>query len=221
MFGAIASRYDAANSILSFNLHKSWNKRLAKSVEANNPSTLLDLCAGTGEIAYAWLKRQKEEKTAILLDFCPEMLDIAQKRAPKGHKLSFIEGDAQEIPLPANSVDAVTVAYGIRNVKTPLACFKEVNRTLKPGGVFSILELTEPKNSLLRWGHNLYLNRILPTLGGWITKNPEAYRYLSQSIQAFVRPDVLKEELAETGFTEIQVVPLTCGIAHLITCKKQ
>ena len=220
MFGEIAPKYDAANAILSFGLHKFWNRRLAKSADKNNPEILLDLCAGTGEIAYLWLKRQKTLKTAILLDFCPEMLDIAATRAPKNHELSFIEGDAQNLPIPDNSVDAITIAYGIRNVSEPKLCFQEVFRTLKPNGSFSILELTEPNHSWLRWGHTIYLNKLLPFLGGIITRKPQAYRYLSSSIQAFVRPEVLTEHLNQIGFKNIKAEPLSGGIAHLITCNK-
>jgi demethylmenaquinone methyltransferase/2-methoxy-6-polyprenyl-1,4-benzoquinol methylase len=220
MFGAIAAKYDRANAILSLNLHKVWNRKLIDSIEKKNPEILLDLCAGTGEIAFGWLRRQKGPKTAILLDFCPEMLDVAQQRAPKNHRLSFIEGDAQALPLPSSSVEAISVAYGIRNIKDPSRCFAEAFRTLKPGGLFSILELTEPKNPFLRVGHRLYLNQLLPLLGGLITRKPHAYRYLSESIQAFVRPEVLLNGLFEAGFSDLSAKSLSGGIAHLITAKK-
>lgn len=220
-FGDIAPRYDNANAVLSFNLHKGWNKKLVKETTKNNPEVLLDLCAGTGEIAYLWLKNQTDLKKAILLDFCPEMLDIAKQRRPKKHRLSYIVGDAQAIPIPDHCVDAVSVAYGIRNVKSPKTCFKEVMRVLKPGGTFGILELTEPQNPIIKAGHRLYLEKILPVLGGMITKKPDAYKYLSSSIQAFVKPQVLVESLKEAGFQNIKVTSLTFGISHLITATKE
>lgn len=220
MFGAIAPRYDNANLFLSLGLHNLWNRKLVQSADKGSPKVLLDLCAGTGEITYRWLKGKKELKKAILLDFCPEMLDMAQKRSFGTHEISFIEGDAQAIPLPANTIDAVTIAYGIRNVKDPIKCFQEVYRVLKPGGSFSILELTEPKNPLIRFSHRLYLNHILPKLGGLLTQKPEAYRYLSSSIQAFVHPTVLTDNLNTLGFHNLKATPLSCGIAHLITCQK-
>lgn len=220
MFGEIAPRYDRANAFLSFNLHKKWNNELVRLTTIGSPDCLLDLCAGTGEIANLWLDRQPSPKKAILLDFCPEMLAIAEAK-PKGkHDVTFIQGDAQAIPLSNASVDAVTVAYGIRNVKEPHRCFEETYRTLKTGGSFGILELTEPSNGFIRAGHNFYLKYILPRLGGWITNKPDAYRYLSSSIQAFVKPEELAVELTKAGFKEIQITPLTFGIAHLITCKK-
>lgn len=220
MFGAIAAKYDRANAILSLNLHKVWNRKLVQAVDQYKPEILLDLCAGTGEIAFGWLAQQNQAKTAILLDFCPEMLDVAQQRAPKNHRLSFIEGDAQALPIPSASLDAISIAYGIRNIKDPQKCFSEAFRTLKPGGGFCILELTEPKNPFLRMGHRVYLNRLLPFLGGLITQKPHAYRYLSESIQAFVKPEALLNGLFEAGFIELTAKPLSGGIAHLITAKK-
>lgn len=220
MFGAIAPNYDWANCVLSFNLHKRWNRKLVEHATCDNPTSLLDLCAGTGEIAHLWLKKN-ENKSAILLDFCPEMLEVARKRPyKKGHKLSFLEANAEAIPLPTSCVEAITLAYGIRNVQTPSRCFQEAYRVLKPRGTLAILELTEPSNPLIRQGHNFYLKHFLPTLGGWLTRKPDAYRYLSTSIQAFIKPSVLAEELAKKGFTSIQITPLTFGIAHLITAKK-
>lgn len=220
MFGEIAPRYDAANALLSLNLHKNWNRALVKKTTLNDPSCLLDLCAGTGEIANIWLEKQKFSKKAILLDFCAEMLAIAEAK-PKGiHDVKFIQGDAMEIPLKDNSVDAITVAYGIRNVSHPSRCFQEAYRTLSPDGTFGILELTEPSNGIVRAGHKLYLNYVLPFLGGIITKKPDAYKYLSSSIQAFVKPAVLMEELKEAGFKDIQCQALTFGIAHIITARK-
>lgn len=223
MFGEIAPRYDQANSWLSFNLHKLWNKKLVKSANLTNPKKLLDLCAGTGEISYLWLKDHELRKEVIMLDFCEGMLQVAKERSheARNHKLKFIQGDAQLIPLKNNSVDAVTVAYGIRNVKESLKCFKEVFRVLKPGGTFGILELTEPNNVIVKAGHKFYLENFLPTIGGWITRKPEAYKYLSSSIQAFVKPQVLVNEMESCGFSEVKMQPLTFGIAHLITAKKQ
>lgn len=221
IFSKIASRYDLANGVLSFQLHKIWNQKLANSL---NGSTLLDLCSGTGEIAYRWLNTQKGPKSAVLLDFCPEMLDIAKEKRgsheAKGHKLSFIEADAAKIPLANSSVDAVSVAYGVRNICDLPSCFSEVHRVLNPGGTFAILELTAPNNRLLRSLHTFYLNRILPTLGGILTREKDAYAYLSRSIQEFVEPQKIAASLKEKGFDRVTIKPLFGGIATLITAQK-
>lgn len=220
MFGAIAPKYDCANAFLSLNLHKIWNRKLVNKASTHNPTILLDLCAGTGEIAYLWLKKAQSKKAAILLDFCPEMLKIAKDRKPQGHQISFLTADAQAIPMPNSTVDAITIAYGIRNVKNPDKCFQEAFRVLRPGGTFAILELTQPNNRLLRIGHKLYLEKILPILGGILTRKPDAYRYLSTSIQSFVKPAELIHSLSQAGFHTIQATPLTFGVAHIITAKK-
>lgn len=221
MFGLIAKRYDFVNGVLSLNLHKSWNRKLVAHTFSENPSTILDLCAGTGEIAFTWLKKVPSRKKAYLIDFCKEMLDQVKERDPLNHDIEIIVGDAQEIPLSDKSVEAVSVAYGIRNVKDPALCFREVHRVLLPGGTFGILELTEPKNKLLRGLHGFYLSKMLPFFGGLLTANPKAYSYLSNSIQSFSKPAELKDKLEKAGFTDIQIKPMTFGIAHLITAKKK
>lgn len=220
MFGSIATQYDRTNSILSFKLHKYWNKQLAKSL--NKPEILLDICSGTGEIAFTVASLNQSLKRAILLDFCQEMLDCAKEKAKakSSNNFEYICADAQKIPLDKSCVDAVTIAYGIRNVKDPILCFKEVHRLLKKNGTFSILELTEPDNKFLRFGHNIYLKTCLPILGKLITQNQEAYQYLCQSIQNFTKPSQLISLLQKAGFSSIEKVPLTGGIATIIIAKK-
>lgn len=222
MFGKIAGRYDLTNSVLSFQTHKIWNQKLV--ARFSNAATLLDLCSGTGEIAYRWLNQQNSPKKVIQLDFCQEMLDIAKmKSAPyiaKGHSLQFMQADAAAIPLPNAICDAVSVAYGIRNVQNLEKCFAEVLRVLQPNGSFYILELTEPNSPLLGKLHKLYLQKILPCLGGWITKEKEAYSYLSQSIQAFTKPHEIQKQLIKSGFKQVSITPLMGGIATIIEARK-
>lgn len=220
MFNTIAPTYDLANRVMSFNLNKLWNRSLIKETLKGNPDTILDLCCGTGEISYSWLKMQPERKKAILLDFSSEMLAQAKKRAPSGHDIEWIEADAQAIPLPNTSVDAITAAYGIRNVKDTPLCFKEAIRVLKPGGSFGILDLTEPKNRLLRPLHRFYLSTFIPTIGGLLTFNPRAYSYLSRSIHQFMKPEAIRSQLLDAGFKTVTVKPLSFGIAHLWIANK-
>lgn len=223
MFGSIAKQYDRTNAILSFQMHRLWNKKLVKHVyEVNSPQTLLDLCCGTGEIAFAYLNATQTPCEAYLLDFCPEMLECAKRKVKpsNNHQINFIHADAQEIPLPPESVQCVTVAYGIRNVKSPQKCLQEVYCVLKPGGTFGVLELTQPTNSLLRSGHAFYLKYILPLLGRFLTSNQEAYEYLCQSIHTFIKPQELEKVFHDCGFEKTQVIPLMGGIATLILGKK-
>lgn len=225
MFGSIAKKYDKANAILSMQLHKRWNSQLINHVTNNqNSMTLLDLCCGTGDIAFDYLKKSLTPKSAILVDFCPEMLECAKDKASRlnltHHKIKYVQADVQKIPLDDNCVSMTTMAYGIRNVKTPSECFQEVHRVLKPGGVFGILELTKPTYPLVRVGHSLYLRVIMPLLGKWITSNREAYQYLCSSIHQFAAPATLERQLQEAGFSQTIQTPLAFGIATIILAQK-
>jgi|688.fasta_scaffold19610_11 demethylmenaquinone methyltransferase/2-methoxy-6-polyprenyl-1,4-benzoquinol methylase len=216
MFGCIAKKYDRQNAILSFQMHKRWNRELIKQATIEKPKVLLDLCCGTGDIALAYLKDETLPKQAILLDFCPEMLACAKEKADRlagNHQITFLQADAQQIPLKDASIPCATMAYGIRNIKDPLLCLHEVYRVLEPGGSFGILELTRPANPLLRLGHQLYLKTVLPLFG-------EAYTYLCNSIHAFIPPATLKNYMLEAGFRNIQQTSLTGGIATLLVGRK-
>lgn len=218
MFASIAQNYDLANTTFTFGLHKKWNNALVKKI--GKQELLLDLCAGTGEIAFGFLKKNLSSK-AILLDFCPEMLKIAEKKGGKWEgRFSILQADAQKIPLVKESVSAVTISYGIRNVKEPEKCFKEVFRVLHPQGKFAILELTRPKSKILNFFHRLYLKLFLPFLGKLTAKNADAYRYLVQSVQNFASPDVLEKQLKSAGFQNIEKFPLLGGTATIVTAFK-
>lgn len=225
LFGTIAEEYDRTNSVLSFQLHKRWNAELIKIIsEGESPRTLLDLCCGTGEISLTYLKKTPVRCQAYLLDFCEEMLSCAKVKAEDQllhhHNLTYLRADAQSIPLSKESVRASTIAYGIRNVKEPIKCIEEVYRVLEPGGRFAILELTQPKNRFMRLGHSCYLRFILPQIGRLLTKNKEAYQYLCQSIHSFVDPQVLENQMKETGFIQTACKPLNGGIATIISGRK-
>lgn len=201
LFSTIAPRYDLANAFASFGCHKWWNRQLIRAIlKHKKPTVHLDLCCGTGAIGIPLAKKAKI-KRIHLLDFSKGMLEVALHKALKTglrpEQIDLHLADATKIPLPSASVDSVSIAYGIRNVKDPLKLLQEVSRVLKPGGIFVILDLTMPKNRLLARLHKLYLNRWLPALAGFLTGEPEAYQYLSSSIQAF-RESFLELLLQET-----------------------
>lgn len=226
MFGSIAQQYDKANAILSFQMHKRWNDALVKhALTPSQPKILLDLCCGTGDIAYHYLKKQKSPIQVYMLDFCKEMLECAQAKAQnlglQQHSISYLQADAQSIPLEDCSVDCATIAYGIRNVKNPRICIAEVYRTLRSSGKFGILELTQPENSLLRFGHKLYLQTVLPVMGKFVAYNREAYEYLCNSIQSFVLPREIEAMLKDEGFVDTHRIPLMGGIATIISGTKK
>lgn len=225
MFGSIAKRYDRTNAILSFQMHRFWNSQLLTQVtDAHNPESLLDLCCGTGEIGLSYLKKSKQPRKIYMLDFCEEMLECAKIKGQspifKQHQISYIQADAQLIPLKNEAVHSATVAYGIRNIQDPKKCIDEVFRVLKPGGSFGILELTQPSNRILQVGHKIYLKVVLPVIGRLLTSNQQAYEYLCNSINSFVKPKELESMLKEAGFVQTLQKPLAGGIATIIYGKK-
>ncbi len=220
LFADIATRYDRCNQIMSLNMHRRWNQTLIDTiVQPTRPRVYVDLCAGTGDIAFTYLKTTPSYEQIHLIDFCPEMLQVAKSKADKnGFKnVTFVQGDAQAIPLPDNSADCVTIAYGIRNVANPAQCIRDVYRILRQDGRFGILELTRPTNPLMKLGHNLYLKTVLPLLGRLITSNKEAYQYLCNSIQTFIPASTLEEMFVQAGFSSVTKVPLLGGVATIIS----
>lgn len=189
-------------------------------IDAVGPvGTLLDLCAGTGEIALGYLARHADAR-AILVDFCPEMLAVAeQKGAPLRERFTPLACDVEAIPLPSHSVDAVTIAYGVRNLAQPRRCFREGGRLLKPGGRLLILELTRPSSSLLATLHRLYLRYLLPLFGYGVTGQRQAYSYLSESISAFATPEEVEELLRQEGLTPIERKSFCAGAATLFIAR--
>lgn len=224
MFNSIAKRYDLANAVLSLQLHKRWNDLLIYHMIApqhfQTEQTLIDLCCGTGDIAFHYLKTMPSPCQAYLVDFCSEMLACAKEKSSKfslaHHQVHYVESDVQALPFPNELADCTTLAYGIRNVKDPVRCIQEIYRVLKPGGRLGILELTRPSNRLLHAGHQLYLKTILPMLGKWLTNNKEAYQYLKESIHTFISPRELESILIEQGFTHLYRQSLAGGIATII-----
>lgn len=223
MFNSIAKRYDLANAILSFQLHKRWNKRLVQSVAPPAyPHVFLDLCSGTGDIACHYLRHTTAPCQTFLVDFSAQMLAYAKQKMPlqSGFSIQFIEADVHHLPFEEAMADRMTMAYGIRNVQDPFQCLQEAYRVLKPGGAFGILELTRPKNRLLRLGHQGYLKILLPLMGKWLTDNADAYRYLCNSIQHFIEPEKLEMLLQQAGFIQTSRLSLAGGIATLLVGHK-
>lgn len=232
MFSSIASRYDLGNAAISCQLFRLWNRRLVQQVLLwpSAPTTMLDLCCGTGEITFTYLRQLQKSafrdkpSQITLIDFAEGMLHEAERKAEAyrehASKLHFMAGDAQAIPLPNDSMDAVVIAYGIRNVADPSRCLQEVYRVLKPGGRVGILELTRPENKLLRLGHSIYLRTVVPLVGKLMTTNGDAYHYLKKSVETFISGDELQHTMRMSGFHHSWRRPMTGGIATLFFGQK-
>jgi len=227
LFNSIATRYDRSNALLSCGLYKYWNRELIHRVlMATKPHTLLDLCAGTGDIAFDYLKRSPVPCETYLVDFSSEMLACAKTKGEilfptKQSSLHYIEADVLQLPLQNESVDCATIAYGIRNVQSPLKCMQEVYRVLCQGGHFGILELTRPQNRLLHFAYRMYMKTFLPLIGKAVTTNKEAYLYLLRTIEAFVPPSELVTMMKSTGYQDVTCKPLMGGIATIIIGHKK
>ena len=227
MFNQIAKRYDRTNAVLSFSLHKRWNRNLVKELLHRSPhaKVVLDLCAGTGDIAFEYLRQTTAPCKVSLIDFSQEMLEHAKTKAyflpsSKNDQMTYIEADVQQLPLSDQYADSASMAYGIRNVKDPALCLRDVFRVLKPGGSFGILELTRPRFPVLRAGHQFYLRTLMPLFGKWLTHNEEAYQYLCRSIQTFIEPGAIESLLKEAGFIQTKCRSLTGGIATILVATK-
>lgn len=226
MFNTIAHRYDKTNAVLSFQFHKYWNRQLVKHVlKAKDPSSYLDLCCGTCDIACDFLRHSSIPCHAYMVDFSEEMLAYGKKKCVQSsfettHQIDFIQADVMDLPLLSNTIGCATMAYGIRNVSNPSKAIEEAFRVLKKEGSFGILELTQPSNPILARFHRLYLRVFTPLFGKWLTNNGEAYHYLQNSIQSFIAPQVIEEKLKQAGFVDTRCRPLMGGIATLITGHK-
>lgn len=215
MFGRIAGVYDLLNHTLSMGVDRFWRHKLARLVPEGG--LILDLAAGTLDVSLA-LHRRQPEATILAMDFCPAMLRQGRKKLAsqklQGHILPC-GGDAFALPLPPNSIDAVTIAFGIRNMTPRSKAFTEMLRVLRPGGKACILEFGSAREPV--WGglYNLYLSLLLPIVGRLVSRDKNAYAYLSRTIREFPSADVLAVEMARAGFTDTGFCKLTGGIVCL------
>jgi demethylmenaquinone methyltransferase/2-methoxy-6-polyprenyl-1,4-benzoquinol methylase len=215
-FSAIAARYDLANDILSFGLQRRW-KRVALRMLALKPGdVVLDVCGGTADLALLAVRPAGPSGRAIVYDFNREMLAIGRgkvREAGLSHRIAWIQGDAEKISLKSETVDAVIVGFGIRNLTHLEKGFQEMHRVLKPGGRMVCLEFSRPPARWFSCLYDLYSFAIIPLVGRVLAGSWEAYTYLTGSIRAFPSPSALSEILEEIGFTQVTCRPLTQGIA--------
>ena len=218
MFNAISPKYDQLNRVLSLGLDRSWRKYLAVWLPNRRNLKLLDLATGTGDVPLALLKRSKDIESVCGIDLAEEMLKIAKHKvrdAQLTDKISFQNGDAQAIPYPDETFDVATIAFGIRNMPIPEKVLEEMFRVLKKGGRAIILEFSLSKNFLFRGLQLFYLRQIVPLIGGMVSGNFQAYRYLNQTIEKFPYGEAFCDLMADAGFQVINVQPLTWGIATI------
>jgi demethylmenaquinone methyltransferase / 2-methoxy-6-polyprenyl-1,4-benzoquinol methylase len=222
MFDAIAARYDLLNRLLSAGFDQRWRRRAVSALRLTGRETLLDVCTGTADVAIMACRRGAAAR-AVGLDFSHEMLRIGlakvrQRRA--SGQIALIRADATTIPLASGSVEAATVAFGIRNVQQPdLAC-RELARVVRRGGRLAILEFGLPRAAPVRKAYLWYSNRVLPAIGKLVSRHASAYDYLPESVSRFPEPEAFGQILQECGFPHVEIVPLSFGIVYLYVAQR-
>lgn len=226
MFNNISGTYDVANRVLSFGVDKSWRKdacdKSFKFYDKKEIDTILDVACGTGDMCEFWDKRAKNLEISIkeIVGADPSV-GMLQKAKEKNLVAKFVEAEAKKLPFKDASVDIVSISYGLRNVIDRKEGLEEFYRVLKPDGLLVILEFTKlQKASIASRVRDFYMKRVLPLVGGFLSKNYEAYSYLPNSIEGFLTKEMLVCELNEVGFEMREVKGYSMDISTLFIAQK-
>jgi demethylmenaquinone methyltransferase/2-methoxy-6-polyprenyl-1,4-benzoquinol methylase len=222
MFSDIAPRYDRLNHLLSFNIDRRWRRRAIRALAWHNAPTgrYLDLCAGTLDVASELARQDGFAGRIVGADFAEPMLRAGLDKVRR-QPVHAVAADALSLPLADSSCAGAIVAFGVRNLADLGAGLREVARVIAPGGRFVILEFTTPRLPLVRSAYHLYFHHVLPRLGGWISGNRGAYRYLPESVAHFPSPPDLADLMRSAGFREVHWTSLTAGVAAIHVGTKQ
>ena len=223
MFDNIAPTYDKLNHIMSLNIDRVWRRRVMRIVRRSKAHKIMDVATGTGDLAIAMAKRV--DRIQILgVDLSEEMLAVAREKIRKQgleERIMLEKGDAENLVMVADeSVDAVTVAFGVRNFENMEQGLRELYRTIKHGGKLVVLEFSMPKNRLVRWIYRQYAHRLLPYVGGMISKDRRAYTYLPDSVEEFPAPEKFAQILKDVGFSKVRLRRQSFGIAYIYEATK-
>jgi len=216
MFATISLRYDLLNHLLSGNMDKRWRRKVASELTKAFPEggRILDVACGTGDLGLALFEALNAR--VVGADFCRPMLQIAAEKVGRTNaSLPFIEADALALPFSDSSFDAVTIAFGLRNLASVGDGLVELHRVLRPGGQAAILEFSRPKLAGFRSIFRFYFTKLLPLLGGIVSGARSAYEYLPDSVSRFPDQEALGSLMRETGFEKVRYLNLTGGVAAL------
>jgi demethylmenaquinone methyltransferase/2-methoxy-6-polyprenyl-1,4-benzoquinol methylase len=209
MFDAIAPRYDLVNRIMTFRLDVGWRRRAVRSITEGLPerSLVLDLAAGTGDLCRDLAAARL---VPVGIDLSWGMLAHARTTAP------LVQADALRLPLGDGAADGAISGFALRNFVDLGGFFDELGRVVRPGGRIALLDVAEPENRILHWGHGIYFGKVVPRIGGLLS-DPAAYRYLPESVAYLPEPEAMLDLLRGAGFVDVQRQLLTGGIAQLLT----
>jgi demethylmenaquinone methyltransferase/2-methoxy-6-polyprenyl-1,4-benzoquinol methylase len=227
VFHSVARRYDLMNDLMSGGLHRAWKEALVTAVnpprplprgcrsETSRPFTVLDLAGGTGDVAFRIAEKSPGSRVTVA-DINTEMLAVGRERAEKaGHAVEFIEANAEKLPLPDRSFDAVTIAFGIRNVPRIDVALSEIHRVLKIGGHFLCLEFSSVDVPGLDRLYELYSFNVIPAIGRAVTGDADSYRYLVESIRKFPKPPAFADMIRAAGLRRVSFERLTGGVVAM------
>lgn len=212
MFDRIAGRYDLLNTLLSAGSDERWRRLTAEAVVGERGAAVLDVACGSGKLALA-VGRQSRDGLVIGLDFSSGMLEVARRTSPGPR---YVRGDGLAMPFPDGRFDGATNAFGLRNLADPLQGLREMRRVVRPGGTMAVLEFVRPSADLMGRAYRLYLRRALPLIGGWISGEPQAYRYLSDTVDSYRSPGELLALAGAAGWSHTTVRLLTFGTVGLL-----
>ncbi len=221
MFDAIAPRYDLVNRVISLGIDQSWRRRTVEALALEGRARVLDLATGTGDLALAIAARYPEAHI-VGTDPSLKMLAVATtkvERAALGSRITLSQGDAETLNFPDQSVDALSMAFGIRNVPDRSRALREMARVVRVGGRIAILELSEPTMPLLGSLARFHIHTVVPAIGAALSGARE-YRYLERSIAAFPDRESFAEKMREAGLTVVTAQPLTFGVATLFIAER-
>ncbi|MET3728003.1 demethylmenaquinone methyltransferase/2-methoxy-6-polyprenyl-1,4-benzoquinol methylase [Fictibacillus halophilus] len=223
VFEKISDQYDYMNDLISFKQHSKWRKDTMKRMKVQPGNHCLDVCCGTGEWTFALAEEVGTEGRVVGLDFSQNMLNVGIEKLKKrqSHGVSFIHGNAMELPFEDNSFDFVTIGFGLRNVPDYLQTLKEMARVVKPGGRVVCLETSHPTVPVFKQLFKFYFTYIMPVFGKLFAKSYQEYAWLQESTEAFLTKEELKELFKQAGLSNVEVKSYALGAAAMHTGKKQ
>jgi len=223
MFDNIAHKYDFLNHFFSLGIDILWRKRAIRLIKKTQPKTILDVATGTGDFAILTAQQYREVDTITGIDISEGMLEVGRKKIKEkslDQKISFKKADSESLPYADAAFDAVTVAFGVRNFENLEKGIEEMHRVLVKDGVIAIIEFSKPKKFPIKQLFGFYFKFIMPTIGNWLSKDSRAYTYLPESVAAFPEGQAFASILFNIGFSKVQVIPLSGGIASIYFATK-
>ena len=222
MFDGIAHRYDFLNHFFSLGIDVLWRKSCIRILRNEQPEKLLDVATGTADFAIEAV-RMGLDVHVTGVDISAGMLDVGREKiAARGwnDRIELIQGDSVALPFDDGSFDGFTVAFGVRNFEDLQGGLQDMLRVLKPGAMGLVLEFSKPKHFPIKQVFGLYFKHIMPTVGKWVSKDPAAYTYLPESVQAFPEGEAFLDEMGKAGYVDVKAKSLTGGIATIYTGRK-